>query len=143
MIIYWATWLFYKLLFTPLVFIIASFLVMVYCHASVYLTCRRHVIQIKSEQVSSDANKFLEERKAWKTTAIIIAGVILSFSPGVIIVMAFRSSPFPVLHRMSFSSEPFFFSCFMLNSLLNPIIYCWRSKVIRQAMLQLLRKQNN
>jgi len=84
MIFYWASWLLYKVLFTPLVFIIASFLVMVYCHVSVYLTCRRHVIQIKSEQVSSDANTtFLKERKAWKTAAIIIAGVIMSFSPGV------------------------------------------------------------
>jgi len=138
MIFYWATWLLYKLLFTPLVFIITSFLAMVYCHVSVYLTCRRHVIQIKSEQVSSDAiTKLLEERKA-----IIIAGVIISYLPGIISIIAFRNSPFPALQRLSFSSEPFYFSCFMLNSLLNPIIYCWRSKVIRQAILQLLRKEN-
>ena len=135
MIFYWATWLLYKLLFTPLVFIITSFLAMVYCHVSVYLTCRRHVIQIKSEQVSSDAiTKLLEERKAWKATAIIRAGVIISYLPGIISIIAFRNSPFPALQRLSFSSEPFYFSCYMLNSLLNPIIYCWRSKVIRQAM---------
>ena len=116
---------------------------MVYCHVSIYFTCRRHVIQIKSAQVSSDANtKFLEERKAWKTTTIIIAGVSASYLPGVISILALRNSPFPVLQRISFSSQPFYFSCFMLNSLLNPIIYCWRSKVIREAMLQLLRKQN-
>ena len=143
MIFDWATWLFYKQLVSPLVFIIGSFLVMVYCHVSVYFTCRRHVIQIKSEQVSRDATtKFLEERKAWNTTTIIISGVIISFLPGIISFSVFRSSPFLVLQRISYSLQPFCFSCFMLNSLLNPIIYCWRSKVIRQAMLQLLRKQN-
>ena len=143
MIVYWATWLLYRLIIPRLMFVIASFLVMVYCHVSIYFTCRRHVIQIKSAQVSSDANtKFLEERKAWKTTTIIIAGVSSSYLPGVISILALRNSPFPVLQRISFSSQPFYFSCFMLNSLLNPIIYCWRSKVIREAMLQLLRKQN-
>ena len=142
-VFYWATWLFYKLLIPPPVFVIACFLLMVYCHVSVYFICRRHVIQIKSEQVSRDATtKFLEERKAWKTTTIIIAGVVASYSPGIISIIAFRNSPFPVLQRLSFSSQPFYFSCFLLNSLFNPIIYCWRSKAIRQAMLQLLRKQN-
>ena len=143
MIFDWATWLFYKLLVSPLVFIIGSFLLMLFCHVSVYFTCRRHVIQIKSEQVSRDATtNFLEERKAWNTTTIIISGVIISFLPGIISLSAFRNSPFPALQRISYSLQPFCFSCFMLNSLLNPIIYCWRSKVIRQAMLQLLRKQN-
>jgi len=143
MLLYWATWLFYRMLIARLIFVIASFLVMVYCHVSVYFICRRHVIQIKSEQTSRDATtKFLEERKAWRTTTLIIAGVLISYSPGVTGIIAFRNSPFPVLQRLSFSSQPFYFSCFMLNSLLNPIIYCWRSKVIREAMLQLLRKQN-
>ena len=143
MIFDWATWLFYKLLIPPLVFIIGCFLVIVFCHVFVYFICRRHVIQITSEQISRDATaKFLEERKSWKTTTIIIAGVVMSYSPAIISVFALRNSPFPVLQRISFSLQPIFFSCFMLNSLLNPIIYCWRSKVIREAMLQLLRKQN-
>jgi len=143
MIFYWVTWLFYKPLIPPPVLVIACFLLMVYCHLSVYFICRRHVLQIKSEQVSTDAtSKFLEERKAWKTTTIIIAGVVVSYSPGIISIIALRNSPFPMLQRLSFSSQPFYFSCFLLNSLLNPIIYCWRIKVIRQAMLQLLRKQN-
>jgi len=142
-VFYWITSLFYKLLIPPSVFVIACFLLMVYCHVSVYFICRRHVIQINSEQVFSDAaTKFLEERKAWKTTTLIIAGVLISYSPGVIGIIPFRNFPFPVLQRLSFCLQPLYFSCFMLNSLLNPLIYCWRSKVICQAMLQLLKKQN-
>ena len=30
-------------------------------------------------------------------------------------------------------------SFIILNSLLNPVIYCWRSTVIRKAMLQVLK----
>ncbi len=52
---------------------VVSLLVISYCHASVYFVCRRHMLQIKSEQVSQEASaKFLAERKAWKTTSIII-----------------------------------------------------------------------
>ena len=59
---------------------ILTLLVIIFCHVSVYFVCRRHMIQIRSKQVSSEATtKFLEERKVWKTTTIIIDGVILSY----------------------------------------------------------------
>jgi len=110
MILYWATWLFYRMLIACVMSVIASFLVMVYWHVSVCYVCRRHVIQINSEQVSRDATaKFLDERKVWKTTTTIIAGVLISYSPGVISMIAFRNSPFPVLQRISSSSQPFYF----------------------------------
>ena len=59
---------------------IVSLIVIPYCHISVYFVCRRHMIQIKSEQVSQEASaKFLADRKAWKTTSIIIGGVFMCF----------------------------------------------------------------
>ena len=59
---------------------ILTLLLIIFCHVSVYFVCRRHMIQIRLEQVSSEATtKFLEERKVWKTTTIIIDGVILSY----------------------------------------------------------------
>ena len=54
---------FFVMIITPVIF---------YCHVSVYFVCRRHLHQMKSEQNSSEATtKFLEDRKAWKTTSII------------------------------------------------------------------------
>ena len=122
----------------------ASLLVIPYCHISVYFVCRRHTNQIKSEQVSQEASaKFLAERKAWKTTSFIILGVFTCYLPGLLRSLAFQSSPRVSIQRMSTSFYPLGFSCFMLNSLCNPIIYCWRSKEIREALKQLLKKQSN
>ena len=123
----------------PQIFIIVSLLVISYCHISVYFVCRRHMIQIKSEQVSQEASaKFLAERKAWKTTGIIIGVVFRCFLPGVLRNLAVQS-----FRRISTSLYPLTFSCFMLNSMCNPIIYCWRSKEIREALEQLVRRPSN
>lgn len=122
----------------PALFIlIATFMsVIFHCHISVYFVCRRHLKQIKSEQVSGEATaKFLSERKAWKTTTIVLGGLLLSFVPGLLrgIVNVF-SFPLPT------SVAHVTLSFIMLNSLFNPIIYCWRSKIIRHALMELLRK---
>ena len=122
----------------PALFIlIATFMsVIFYCHISVYVVCRRHLKQIKSEQVSGEATaKFLSERKAWKTTTIVLGGLLLSFVPGLLrgIVNVF-SFPLPT------SVAHVTLSFIMLNSFFNPIVYCRRSKIIRQALMELLRK---
>ena len=119
----------------PALFIlIATFMsVIFYCHISVYVVCRRHLKQIKSEQVSGEATgKFLSERKAWKTTTIVLGGLLLSFVPGLLrgIVNVF-SFPLPT------SVAHVTLSFIMLNSFFNPIVYCWRSKIIRQALMVL------
>lgn len=117
-----------------------SLSVIIYCHISVYSVCRRHQIQIKSEQVSQEVTaKFSEEKKAWKTTGIIIGGVLICYFLG--FVTALATTIFPESLTQAFASlGPFRLSCFILNSLLNPIIYCWRSKTIRDGMMKLLRK---
>ena len=122
---------FFVMIITPVIF---------YCHVSVYFVCRRHLHQMKSEQNSCEATtKFLEDRKAWKTTSIILGGLLLSFLPQLLRATAQRQFSVPLLN----SVEPLAFSCVMLNSILNPVIYCWRSRVIRHALLQLLGKKIN
>ena len=65
----------------PLLYIILSLLVIIFCHISVYLVSRRHMIQIISQQVLPEAKaKFLAENKAWKTTIIIIGGLFMSYT---------------------------------------------------------------
>ena len=122
---------FFAIIITPVIF---------YCHVSVYFVCRRHLHQMKSEQNSSEATtKFLEDRKAWKTTSIVLGGLLLSFLPQLLSSSARRQFSIPLLN----SVEPLAFSCVMLNSILNPVIYCWRSRVICHALLQLLGKKIN
>ena len=122
----------------------SSLLAIIYCHISVYFVTRRHMNKIKTEQVSQDAQKkFLEEKKAVKTTSIIIGFAALSFLP----MLVFRSVR-PVLHddylgNFVISLKPLCMSFTLVNSLCNPIIYCWRSSGLRRAFFELLRKTNN
>jgi len=120
-----------------------SLVVIIYCHGSVYFVCRRHLIQIKSVQPSQEvAAKFLEEKKAWKTTGIVMGGVFMCYILGFLSVLLSIISPAnkKILHTLL--PVTLYGSFIILNSLLNPVIYCWRSKVIRKAILQLLKKSN-
>ena len=58
--------------FLPLL-LICCILIIMYCHIYVYFITRRHEKQIKAEQMCREAaTNFMREKKAWKTTRIII-----------------------------------------------------------------------
>ena len=122
-----------------------SLLAIIYCHISVYFVTRRHMHQIKTEQVSQDAlKKFLEGKKAAVTTSIIIGFVLFSFVPSTVYKFVVR--PFPVDYyfgNLFTTFKPLVLSFNLVNSLCNPIIYCWRSSVLRRAFYELLRRTNN
>ena len=122
--------------------LISSILIIVYCHISVYFITRRHEKQIKTEQICGEAaTNFLREKKAWKTTRIIIGFLFLSFVPGVLFTLlglTVSAVPRPVFLNLGLVSV----FLFLLNSLYNPIIYCWRSKEIRSAMIALVVTNN-
>ena len=125
---------------TLLFLAICSLLVIVYSHVAVYLVTRRHEKQIKTEQISGEAAaKFLEEKKAWKTTSIIIGFVFLSYLPGVLFSLLSLSG---LPYQTRFVLRPVVVSSFMLTSLYNPIIYCWRSEEMRREMITLVTRQN-
>lgn len=116
-------------------------LMIIYCHGSVYFICRRHLIEIKSAQPSQEATaKFLEDKKAWKTTGFIVGGVFMCYMPILLSALLFAILPVNKKILDSLFPSSFFFSFVVLNSLLNPVIYCWRCTAIRKAMLELLRK---
>ena len=130
--------------FRPFSILLVSFLAIFSCHTYAYLVSRRHMIRIKTEQVSQEATaKFLKEKKAWKTTSVIIGAVLMCYLPGVMIAIVPEIFPVFLIQRLSISLRPLFLSFSMSNSLFNPMIYWWRSKEIRQASMQLLRKPTN
>lgn len=123
--------------------VVSSIIVIVFCHFSVYFVSRRHMIQIKAEQVTGEAKaNFLRETKAVKTTSIIIAFLFLSYVPGIL----YGAMKYILSSRYSERQTnwlPFATSCLLLNSFFNPFIYCWRSKDLRKAMLELLPWKND
>lgn len=109
-----------------------------YCYVSLYRESLRHKRMIHSQFADSPQNAASDiDFKATKTTAMIVGSVLLTFG-----VFVFGSV---VLKVLGVSSE-LFFNCFpwfcyiiTLNSLLNPLIYFWRSPVLRQVARGLLR----
>lgn len=123
---------------------IVCLLTISYCHVSVYFVCRRHEVKIKSEQVSQEAKaKFLAERKAWKTTSFIIGCALICYSPGLLRAVAFYLFSDYTIRRIISRSIHITMSSNVVNSLCNPIIYCWKSREMREALKQLLRNQRS
>ena len=121
-----------------------SFAVIAYCHISVFLVTRRHIIRIKSEQVSQDTKKkFLEEKKAAITTSIVVGFVLFSFVPLLVYTLLRPLLPKSYFGNLFISFKPVLQSFVLINSLCNPIIYCWRSSVLRKAFFELLGRKNS
>ena len=113
-----------------------------YCHLSVYFVTRRHEKQIKSEQVSPQAAAdFAKEKKALKTTRIITMALLVYVLPtGVhylFLPVYVKSSSYIV--NIILLSHPVVISVLSLNSMCNPIIYCYRNKMFRKTCKELLK----
>ena len=84
----------------------------VFCHLSVYFVTRRHEKQIKCEQVSPQAAAdFAKEKKALKTTRIIIMALLVCLFPLFLYVIY----------------------------VYNPFIYCYRNTMFRETCKKLVR----
>ena len=115
-------------------------LIIVSCHTKVYFVSRRHMNQIKTQRLPSETKaKFLMERKALKTTSIIIAFLFLSYVPGISHGVIKLTGVQPRnYYEKQLHWVAIVFLCNFLNSLFNPLIYCWRNKDLRKVMMELL-----
>ena len=117
--------------------VVPAILIIAFCHTTVYLVSRRHMNRIKIEQLPSEAKtKFLHERKALKTTSIILGFVFLSYVP--LLLYGILKTDIRQTNLL-----PLVVSCIFLNSLLNPVIHCWRNKDLRRSMMELLKMRPN
>ena len=102
-------------------------------YAILYKEAAHQKNKIKAQQLPrEDVERFVKERKALKTTVYVVGAVLLCLSPGalsnfVYIIAGQKSTYLALWFRMTV----------MLNSLLNPLIYCWRQKEIRQFVFRI------
>ncbi|XP_078363931.1 trace amine-associated receptor 13c-like [Oculina patagonica] len=102
------------------------------CYVILYLETLRHRKQIKTQQLpQEEVERFAKESKALKTTVYVVGAVMLCFLP-----MATAFVMYATGLKIAFSS-PWIRTCVMLNSLLNPLIYCWRQKEMRQFVFRI------
>ena len=113
-----------------------------FCHLSVYFVTRRHEKQIKCEQISPEAAAdFAKEKKALKTTRIIIMALLVCLFPLFLFVMfwSVSSESSSYIVNVIVLSHPVCIWLSSLNSLCNPFIYCYRNKMFRKTCEELLR----
>ena len=109
-------------------------------YAILYRETLRHRKMIKAEQLpQGEVERFLKESKALKTTVFVVGAVVLCFVPAIFYLLLEASVQ--IFH----SSEHFNFlqwvrTFVMLNSFLNPLIYCWRLKEMRRFVFRTRRQ---
>ena len=98
-----------------------------------YQETRRHQKMIKSQQLpQEEVEQFLKESKALKTTVYVVGAVGLCLLPAAFLLLLIALD----VHVPSTSVQSWMKTCVMLNSLLNPLIYCWRQKEMRKFVFR-------
>ncbi|KAL9988241.1 hypothetical protein ACROYT_G002665 [Oculina patagonica] len=104
-----------------------------YFYIMTYLGVRKRDINTISEVRSLITVKLAT--KVAKTTAMLTAAVLISFVPSFVVL--FFGEIFPVLRRSSFFRWAMVLT--QLNSVINPVLYCYRDRRYRDAMLKMLK----
>ena len=113
-------------IFSCIVFTVMSY-------AILYKETTHQQNRIKTQQLlQEEVERFLKEKKALKTTVYVIGAVLLCFSPGAVLTVLSDINKLNIAY-----SSPWIITIVMLNSLLNPLVYCWRQKEMRQFVFQL------
>ena len=119
-----------------------SIFILTFCRFAAYYEARNQMRKIKTHQISAAAAAtFLKERKAFKTTTLVIAVVLLCYLPNGLFRVVFVpviSSPETFL-----AIEGSILTLLFCNSVFNPIIYCARSREYRRAFKKILSRANN
>ena len=117
--------------------------IIVYCQVVLHFEIRRHEKQIASQQVSVETRqKFLKDKKTFKLTTVVVFILLLTYSPIMVVRMLIVKS---ALNFVNVTYIAFFTTSFMavLNSLINPIIYCVRIRQFRVAFIEVVFKKSN
>ena len=116
----------------------------IFCHVTVYLEIRRHQKQIAAQQVTEEAREqFQKDKKAFKVTFIVIVVLMLCSFPIVTFTEVLRR------YRGKLSLGVFYIYFFLatlmasLNSFFNPLIYTFRLREFRVALIGLICRTVN
>ena len=124
-----------QIMFTiPAVSILCIPALIVYFYVMIYREAHKRKLNKIIPQVSQLMTMKMENRVA-NTTALVTAALILSFVP--VVSVAFLAEIFPILHKMS--SWRIAEALVLSNTVVNPLIYCYRDCRFRNAVLEILK----
>ena len=110
----------------------------------IYLTVRRHKNQIRSMQIRDETQS--EELKSFIVLIKSTVGIFYVYLVFLICYLPFLicMAVIPIYGSSIVLKKLFLFSLTLmyLNSSLNPVVYCWKMKHIRHAIIDILRKMS-
>ena len=107
-----------------------------FSYVMLYRETRRHRNMIKTQQLpQGEIERFVKENKALKTTVIVVGTVLLCLLPAAIASVLNVAAP-SWRATLFFVFTPWIRTCGMLNSLFNPLIYCWRQQEMRKFVFR-------
>ncbi|XP_078378016.1 histamine H2 receptor-like [Oculina patagonica] len=117
--------------------LISCILFIAVAYIILYRETIRHRKKIITQQLpQEEVKRFTRESKALKTTVFVVGAVGLCFLPMALTVLSYA---FELNLGLSNSfAAPWIRTFGMLNSLLNPLIYCWRQKEMRRFLFRTL-----
>ena len=121
-----------------------SFIITLVVYIRIYLTMRRHKNHIQSMQIRNEAQS--EEIKNFTVLIKSTVGIFYAYLVFLICYLPYLIckavlqiyGPSIVLKKLYLYSLTFVY----LNSSLNPVIYCWKMKHIRHAIIDILQRMS-
>ena len=110
-----------------------------FSYAMLYRETVKHKQRIKTQQLPrEEVERFVRESKALKTTVYVVGAVVLCLLPGASILVVYMSREArELVFWQPENLAPWLRTCGMLNSFLNPLIYCWRQQEMRRFVFRL------
>ena len=111
--------------------------VIIFCQVVLYLEIRRHKKHIVQHQVSQEVRqKFLKEQRVFKHTTIVLLALLLTHLPMVVARILVVNVGIRMLIGLHIAT-----SVMLLNSLINPVIYCFKRRSFRVAFIEILLRK--
>ena len=117
--------------------------IIIFCQVALYYETRRHGKQITANQVSEDnKRKFLMEKKALKLTTTVLLVLVLTYLPLIVVTILYGISFIESINTVHIASTIIVFLV-LINSFINPVIYCIRRRQFRVAFIEILFRKSN
>ena len=117
--------------------------VIAFCQVVLYREARRQQRQTADQQISMEVKqRKLKEKKALKTTTIVLFFLLLNYSPLIFVQILFNIYVIESDNSRVILTLTAIFSV-IANSFVNPIIYCARVRQFRVAFIELICRKSH
>ena len=122
-----------------LILVLAAIVVIGYTNCYIFSESRRQRKRLLTEPLpEEEAKRLKEENKATNTLTLILATLVITYIPSIALIIFTAYSEDILKPHISTVSWSWVMTLSLLGSLCNPIIFFWRVKKLRHAILEIL-----